>query len=122
MPTAAEIEAGRTKRGGWTRKQLAKWGVSWPPPKGWRRRLEQEKRASPRRKLKPIPVVRLPVVLGPRLVQDSAPCWSKWVSEPRSEVSAEKPKSKRKRRRKRRKRGLEAIREAAIEYAYGDRK
>jgi hypothetical protein len=39
MPTQAEIEAARTPAGGWTREQLAAWGVPWPPPKGWRRRL-----------------------------------------------------------------------------------
>lgn len=37
--TAEEIEAGKTPRGGWPRKQLAAWGVPWPPPKGWRRAL-----------------------------------------------------------------------------------
>ena len=31
----AEIEAGRSPRGGWTKKQLAQWGVPWPPPSGW---------------------------------------------------------------------------------------
>jgi hypothetical protein len=35
----AEIEAARTKRGGWTKDQLAEWGVPWPPPKGWRKSL-----------------------------------------------------------------------------------
>lgn len=38
-PTAAEIEAARTPAGGWTREQLAAWGVPWPPPKGWRKAL-----------------------------------------------------------------------------------
>lgn len=38
--THIEIEAARTPRGGWTRKQLAEWGVPWPPPKGWRKKLE----------------------------------------------------------------------------------
>lgn len=38
-PTAAEIEAAMTPSGGWTRDQLAAWGVPWPPPKGWKRRL-----------------------------------------------------------------------------------
>jgi hypothetical protein len=33
--SAAEIEAGRSPRGGWTRNQLAEWGVPWPPPAGW---------------------------------------------------------------------------------------
>lgn len=42
LPSPAEIKAARTKRGGWTAKTLAGWGVSWPPPRGWRRRLEEE--------------------------------------------------------------------------------
>jgi hypothetical protein len=29
----------RTPAGGWTKKQLAEWGVRWPPMRGWRRRL-----------------------------------------------------------------------------------
>jgi hypothetical protein len=39
VPTAAEIEAAKTPRGGWTRATLAKWGVDWPPRRGWKRRL-----------------------------------------------------------------------------------
>jgi len=39
VPSPAEIEAARTPAGGWTRQQLAAWGVSWPPPKGWRQQL-----------------------------------------------------------------------------------
>jgi len=35
----AEIEAARTPRGGWTRETLAGWGIPWPPPPGWRKRL-----------------------------------------------------------------------------------
>ncbi len=31
-----EIESQKTENGGWTRDVLAKWGVSWPPPKGWK--------------------------------------------------------------------------------------
>lgn len=42
--TEAEIDAARTAKGGWTAKQLAAWGVSWPPPKGWRKALLQGKR------------------------------------------------------------------------------
>lgn len=42
MPTREEIEAGKTKAGGYTRKQLEQWGVPWPPPAGWRRRLLRE--------------------------------------------------------------------------------
>jgi hypothetical protein len=41
-PVRAEIEAKRTLRGGWSRAQLAEWGVPWPPPKGWKKRLEQK--------------------------------------------------------------------------------
>lgn len=34
-----EIEAAKTPKGAWKAVQLAKWGVSWPPPNGWRRKL-----------------------------------------------------------------------------------
>ena len=34
-----EIEAARSSAGGWSRDQLAAWGVPWPPPKGWKRAL-----------------------------------------------------------------------------------
>jgi hypothetical protein len=37
--TEQQIEAGRSPNGGWTRQQLAKWGIAWPPPKGWRKAL-----------------------------------------------------------------------------------
>lgn len=40
--TEAEIEAGKTPAGGFTRKQLAKWGVPWPPPKGWRKAITKK--------------------------------------------------------------------------------
>ena len=39
--SAREIETFRTAAGGWTRATLAGWDVPWPPPKGWKRRLEQ---------------------------------------------------------------------------------
>jgi hypothetical protein len=38
--TASDIERARTPKGGWTKAQLAQWGVPWPPPKGWKARLE----------------------------------------------------------------------------------
>jgi hypothetical protein len=41
MVTREQIEAARSPRGGWTRVQLAKWGVPWPPRKGWKRALEE---------------------------------------------------------------------------------
>lgn len=34
--TIDEIEAGKTRKGGFSRKQLAEWGVPWPPPHGWK--------------------------------------------------------------------------------------
>lgn len=37
--TNDEIEAAKSPRGGWTKMQLARWGVEWPPPKGWREKL-----------------------------------------------------------------------------------
>jgi hypothetical protein len=52
--TAEEIENGKSERGAWTRKQLAEWGVPWPPPQGWKLALvagENPKSAKMRRKL-----------------------------------------------------------------------
>lgn len=40
FPSPEEIAAAKTKGGGWTQVQLAEWGIPWPPPKGWRARLE----------------------------------------------------------------------------------
>jgi hypothetical protein len=37
--TEEQIEAGRSPKGGWTREQLARWGIPWPPPPGWRQAL-----------------------------------------------------------------------------------
>ena len=37
--TREEIEAAKTPQGGWTRESLAAWGVPWPPPRGWKRKL-----------------------------------------------------------------------------------
>ena len=39
LPTIAEIEGAKTAAGGWTRRQLAEWGVTWPPPKRWKAKL-----------------------------------------------------------------------------------
>jgi hypothetical protein len=39
IPTAAEIEAAKSVRGGWNKETLAKWGIEWPPKRGWRKRL-----------------------------------------------------------------------------------
>ena len=43
LPTPAEVNAARTRSGGWTRATLAGWGVPCPPPKGWRQVLERER-------------------------------------------------------------------------------
>ena len=34
-----ELERLKTKRGGYTKADLARMGVPWPPPKGWAKRL-----------------------------------------------------------------------------------
>ena len=39
IPSPTESEARRTPAGGWTKAQLAQWGVPWPPSKGWRQKL-----------------------------------------------------------------------------------
>jgi hypothetical protein len=39
VPTEKDIESARTPSGGWTKAQLAEWGVAWPPPKGWKAAL-----------------------------------------------------------------------------------
>jgi hypothetical protein len=40
--TEAQIEAGKSAKGGFTRAQLAKWGVAWPPPHGWRKAITKK--------------------------------------------------------------------------------
>lgn len=45
MVTFNDIEAARTPKGGWTRAQLAEWGVPWPPPKGWKQQLIEKNSA-----------------------------------------------------------------------------
>lgn len=39
--TEAEVEAATTSKGGFSRASLAKLGVPWPPPSGWRRAITQ---------------------------------------------------------------------------------
>lgn len=46
LPSPKEIEDARTPRGGFTRAQLAVWGVHWPPPKGWKQALTDRWRAA----------------------------------------------------------------------------
>jgi len=48
MPTAEEFDMLRWTRRGRSRKQLAEWGVPWPPKRGWREALISEyRRANP---------------------------------------------------------------------------
>jgi hypothetical protein len=42
MPTLEEIEAAKTDKGGWTREQLRRWGVAWPPSRGWKAKLSSQ--------------------------------------------------------------------------------
>jgi hypothetical protein len=42
LPSPEEVYQAQTVNGGWTRDTLARWGVPWPPPKGWRRRLRED--------------------------------------------------------------------------------
>lgn len=39
MITPEDIEAGKSPAGGFTKAQLAEWGVPWPPPKKWQEKL-----------------------------------------------------------------------------------
>jgi broad specificity polyphosphatase/5'/3'-nucleotidase SurE len=37
------VESLKTSNGGWTKESLALLGVPWPPPRGWKKRLERVK-------------------------------------------------------------------------------
>ena len=42
-PSPEEVTAASTSASGaWTAKQLRRWGVPWPPPKGWRQELARK--------------------------------------------------------------------------------
>ena len=41
-PALEEIMQAQTPNGGWTKITLAKWGVPFPPPKGWKKKLLSE--------------------------------------------------------------------------------
>lgn len=43
-PTLEEIENGRSENGGYTKAQLARWGMTWPPQKGWLNDLKKKAR------------------------------------------------------------------------------
>ncbi|MGW2426766.1 hypothetical protein ACWC0C_47875 [Streptomyces sp. NPDC001709] len=40
VPSPDEVAAAQTPNGGWSKNQLAEWGIPWPPPMGWRKHLE----------------------------------------------------------------------------------
>ncbi len=40
--TPEEVEAAMTAKGGFSRESLAKLGVPWPPPSGWRRAITKQ--------------------------------------------------------------------------------
>jgi len=54
--TQAEIDAAKSPRGGWARATLARWGVPWPPPKGWQKALTAKERAGKLASYAPRPV------------------------------------------------------------------
>jgi hypothetical protein len=39
-----EIVKHRSRAGGWTKATLSRWGIAWPPPKGWRQKLAENYR------------------------------------------------------------------------------
>lgn len=55
--TRKEVYSKRTKAGGWTRSQLAQWGVPWPPTKGWIERLTGEAPKTPMPEIRPKRVI-----------------------------------------------------------------
>jgi len=44
-----QIEKAMTPAGGWTRETLRKLGVSWPPPRGWKKKLVRNASSHPGR-------------------------------------------------------------------------
>jgi len=44
VPSPAEVEAGKTDKGGYDYATLARWGVELPPKKGWRQQLARQYR------------------------------------------------------------------------------
>ena len=84
--TAEEIEAARSRRGGWTAATLAGWGVPWPPPKGWRERLIYGDGApGPRGRAFPPKPLLMGKTGGP--VVDHNEEWPPWESGPEEAMS-----------------------------------
>jgi hypothetical protein len=66
QPTRVEIEGARPSR-----KQLAEWGVPWPPPRGWRKRLLRAADAQDGTGSGPRP--------GLYVVGERHRCWPEWT-------------------------------------------
>lgn len=66
-----EILAARTPRGAWTRATLAGWGVSWPPPKGWKERLLRGEAQEPGRGQAAVVVSAPELPLEPRVYPEA---------------------------------------------------
>lgn len=69
--TEEEIEAGRSPAGGFTKKTLAKWGVPWPPPKGWREALMDGKTMREAGLKELIPSETLPYISADELLKQA---------------------------------------------------
>lgn len=69
IPSPDEVSEAQSGNGGWTAKQLAEWGIGWPPPKGWREELRRRwENAGAREGAKTESRIR-----HPRICQSSAP-------------------------------------------------
>jgi hypothetical protein len=67
-PTPEELEKLRNTTKGCNRALLAEWGIPWPPPSGWRKKLLRPERTKPLtirerlgRSCTPIDLIRLKV-------------------------------------------------------------
>ena len=77
--TAEEIEAGRSVCGGWTRATLAAWGVPWPPPAGWQRRLLKDEAPGHGGPPRPIVIGRTGLE---NVIPEGAEWWPPWEAPP----------------------------------------
>lgn len=83
IPSPQDVIDAMTPAGAWTAFQLAKWGVPWPPPKGWRLELEERWKENGRQSGLTDRLVRpkrrrhhqyaAPVIAMPKLVAEELP-------------------------------------------------
>jgi hypothetical protein len=76
--TREEIERAKTPGGAWTKKQLAEWGVPWPPPKGWKAKLLKGQPAPPD---KPV-VQRTKFPFAAKINGTEVTVWPDWIEWP----------------------------------------